>query len=446
MKTRRAFLKLTAAATAATTVSGLGAMRADSSTRNVTLSRIKAVVRREETILRLGGINDNFHISWAADDRQFTSACDGTGWFENPHRAYNSRLWSISGGPSDARFDDVRGYPDLTPPVAVNVPRYYGFGMLALDRRIYQFLSTWNHAVFDSGGMPLPDLRWVGVKLIYSPDSGRTWCNQDGSTPVRWEPWESRSRKSMTFFEEPQEAFSVLSILQMGRNYSANRDGYIYIYSPNGNRDGTMNELVMFRVPRASILDRGAFEYFCGASANGAATWARDINARALVHKFPRGWVNDSATHPGEAPWGWIPSVTYNVPLGLYMMASWGAGCTPDGGWFGKPSYFGLWVASNPWGPWSQVHEEAAWTPDHDAGARAYAPQIAPKWIAADGKSFWLVWSDYQDKPSKDVLQRFGEAWSRAKTQEDVGRLLPQLSRMKPYYQFNTQRVDLVVG
>jgi hypothetical protein len=23
-------------------------------------------------------------------------------------------------------------------------------------------------------------------------------------------------------------------------------------------------------------------------------------------------------------------------------------------------------------------------------------PQIAPKWLAADGKSFWLVWTDFQ--------------------------------------------------
>ena len=96
-------------------------------------------------------------------------------------------------------------------------------------------------------------------------------------------------------------------------------------------------------------------------------------------------------------------------------MANWGMGCAPDGMWFGKPSYLGFWSAPHPWGPWTQIHEEKEWTPAGDKNARAYQPQIASKWIAADGKSFWLVWTDFQF----------------------VG---PQ----RPYYSFNTQKVELV--
>jgi len=29
------------------------------------------------------------------------------------------------------------------------------------------------------------------------------------------------------------------------------------------------------------------------------------------------------------------------------------------------------------------------------ADSAASQPQISPKWIAADGKSFWLVWTDW---------------------------------------------------
>ena len=52
-------------------------------------------------------------------------------------------------------------------------------------------------------------------------------------------------------------------------------------------------------------------------------------------------------------------------------------------------------------------------TPDRDDNARAYQPQIAPQWIAPDGKSFWLVWTDFQVVPGRD----------------------------RPYYAFNAQRV-----
>ena len=62
----------------------------------------------------------------------------------------------------------------------------------------------------------------------------------------------------------------MLSILQMGRNYSANRDGYIYVYGLNGNVDGLMNQLVMFRVPIADMLDRTSYEYFSGWHSSGA--------------------------------------------------------------------------------------------------------------------------------------------------------------------------------
>ena len=217
-------------------------------------------------------------------------------------------------------------------------------------------------------------LRFIGAKPIYSPDNGRTWCNQDGSTPVVWEPWDRRSRDTMVFFEEPQEAFSLLSVLQMGRNYEANRDGYVYLYSPNGNTDGTMNQLVMLRVPKSRLLDRGAYEYFAGVRPDGKGSWSKDIDGRAVVHTFPRGWVNKT-----YFPWAWLPSVTYNAPLGLYMMANWGTGSAADGLWFGKPSYLGSWVSSNPWGQWRQVHEETLWRPNSESAARPYSPQIPPQ-------------------------------------------------------------------
>ena len=73
---------------------------------------------------------------------------------------------------------------------------YYGFGILASGNSIYQFLSTPNRPLIEK------ESRFVGAKLIYSPDLGRTWRNQDGSSPVRWERWEEKSKRNMAFFEE----------------------------------------------------------------------------------------------------------------------------------------------------------------------------------------------------------------------------------------------------
>jgi hypothetical protein len=356
----------------------------------------------------LGGEGDNWHSTWASDDRLLAGLCDGNAspWPGVPRRAFNSRLIAITGDPPKLEFADVPGYPELlVGPGPRNTSRYYGFGILAVGDTIYQFLNTPDRP-FDNNA---PHPRFIGAKLIYSPDNGATWHNQDGSSPVRWEPWEERSQKNMAFFHEPDDAFALLTVLQMGKAYEQNKDGYVYIYAPGGNTEGTMNQLVMCRVPKDRIHERGAYEFFVSRNDNGSANWSGDIAKRGVVHTFPSGWVN-TKIHP----YSWHPSVVYNAPLGLYLMANWGMGCAPDGMWFGKPSYLGFWTAPNPWGPWTQIHEEKEWKPAGQASARAYQPQIASKWIAADGKSFWLVWTDFQFVGSQ-----------------------------RPFYSFNTQKVEL---
>jgi hypothetical protein len=372
--------------------------------------KIVGLRRLEETVARLGGNGDNWHMSWTADDRMVAGLCDGDAqpWPNVPHKSFNSRMISIRGVPPDLEFDDVPGYPELlVGPGPRNVSRYYGFGILALDGAIYQFLSTPDRP-FDSNK---PHPRFIGAKLIYSSDNGATWHNQDGSTPVRWEEWEDRSQRNMAFFEEPGDAFSLLTVLQMGQNYEQNDDGYVYVYAPNGNKEGTMNQLVMARVPKDRILERDAYEFFVARRPDGTADWSGNIAERGVVHTFPAGWVN-TQIHP----YAWHPSVVYNKPLGVYLMANWGMGCDSEGMWFGKPSYLGFWTAPHPWGPWTQIHEETEWMPAGDRNARAYQPQIAPKWIAADGRSFWLVWTDFQVEAGK-----------------------------RPYYSFNTQKVELQI-
>jgi hypothetical protein len=286
----------------------------------------------------------------------------------------------------------------------------------------------------------------VGAKLIYSADNGRTWRNQDGTYPVVWEDWSMQSRERLVFFREPDESFSLLSILQMGCDYTANRDGYVYVYGLNGNVDGLMNELVMFRAPVADLLDRRAYEYFGGRSGDGRARWVKDIESRAVVHAFPRGWVNRTNLSPGDlVVESWVPSVVYNEPLGLYLMTSAGIGCAADGTEFGKPSYLGFWVSKTPWGPWHQIHEEIAWTPGGDSSARAYGPRIAPQWIAKDGRSFWLVWADLRgirafarDESTFDAaLKKAVDAQQRSAVTIEFFR------RYMPRYAFNAQRVDL---
>jgi Domain of unknown function (DUF4185) len=432
MSTRREFLKHSVATAACVSVAN--PVTRATETQHGPTPIIKSVVRRDESIIRYGGNGDVYPLTWGQDGRQFSAWLDGAGWADGGP-LYNTRVFSVSGDPQHAHFEELSGYPQLYP--LGRDPRYYGFGLLALEGRIYQFLNALESTK--------TEWRWTGTKIVYSGDSGRTWQNQDGSAIV-WETYAAQSYKTLLFFKEPHSAFSLVSVLQMGREYGENRDGYVYLYSPNGFTDGLMNQLVLARVPTDKLLQRSAYEFFAGLRDGGAAKWSPDIEARAPVHTFPRGWVNTTSGPDTMVAQSWVPSVTYNAPLGIYMMANWGDGPAADGSWFGKPSYLGFWVAPNPWGPWRQIHEERAWTPASDSAARCYSPQIAPGWIAPDGKSFWLVWTDFKGVvEAGEELTREGIT-DETMTHKDEARVVRFMRERAPYYSFNAQRVDLVLA
>ena len=402
-------------------------------------SKVTGAVRRDNTTLHLGGDGDNWLMTWAADYSQLTGLCDGSCLPGTPDdRLYNSHLYRAIGHPRNLRFEDVPGYPDvlidiLTAADPDNPPaRYYGFAIIAVDGVTYQFMSTFGPADLESGETVHA---FVGVKLIFSPDNGVTWHNQDGSTPVAFPTLAEQSRENLLFFHEPKETFVLLTALQMGRDYSANADGYVYLYAPNGIDEDTTAELAMLRVPKDRIRDRSAYEYFVIRNADGSANWSTDIEKRGASHVFPAGWVNKHAH-----PYSWHPSVAYNEPLGIYLMANWGMATGEDGCWFAAPTYLGFWTSPTPWGPWTQIHEETAWTPHGDQGARCYQPQISPKWIAPDGKSFWLVWTDFQS-PGVDLSTEMVEI---SKTSKNMAEWIQRMMPLRPGYSFSVQKVDLI--
>lgn len=409
---------------------------------------VKAARRLDETIVRLPTIGDGYKTTWTASGRHLTVVNDGAGWISPPDRFFKRSLWTWYGNdPHTLRAQILPGYPateEADEPE--DAPHYHGHGLLAVNGRIYQYLSALDRAEHRPR-------HWTTAKLIHSEDGGITWRNRDGSTPVHYESWDEQAADKFAFFNAPDGCFSLLTILQMGRDYRANTDGYIYVYGPNGNVDGLMNELMLYRVPTGEILDRSAYRFFAGYAADGTARWSEDLAMRRPVHVFPRGWVNSVNLMPGDlVVETWLPSVVYNEPLGVYMMTASGNGVADDGTEFGKASYLGLWVADTPWGPWRQVHEDRAWTPQGDAEARAYSPQIVPGWISSDGKRLWLVWTDLKG------IREISAATSAPEPEGTVTATEPKSAReaaleaneamhgFMPRYGFNAQIIEFEVG
>src|SRR5436853_2248780 len=103
------------------------------------MSKITGIQRLDNTIQPVTGNGDNWHMTWASDDKQYVGLCDGRGWSDLPEytgQMYNTRMYIINGDAPHHTFEFMPGYPDLelighsTSERPLNYSQYYGFGIL----------------------------------------------------------------------------------------------------------------------------------------------------------------------------------------------------------------------------------------------------------------------------------------------------------------------------
>lgn len=326
-----------------------------------------------DSLLRDGCRGDNWCITWADDGHQYTSMDDGSGWRTGAE--YNNRVWRIKGSPERTGEDPftaefLPGYPEY--PYRGG---WYGYGLSSVDGVLYHFVTRTSE---DRWSVP-----FLGAKLIWSADHGATWRRPDGedagNDPFAYGP------DAMFFWkEDPEWAFSQIAFVQCGRDNSAAKDDFVYLYAPNGKQP---HELNLARVPRDRIRERSAYRYFIRYRPDGAPVWSdrEDIRQRGVVHRFPEGW----------GLYSWHPSVVYNEPLDLFLMANGGTERAGDTWMHDRTGSLGFWWSENPWGPWTQFYYADDWHADGPRN-RCYQPKLSPKWIGAGGTELTLIFSDAQ--------------------------------------------------
>jgi hypothetical protein len=174
--------------------------------------------------------------------------------------------------------------------------------------------------------------------------------------------------------------------VQFGKDYAGARDEYVYATFPAGD-DGNSywengDSILLGRVPRYSILDRAAWEFYTGLK-SGEPAWSADDTLAAPIFRYPR--------MTGEN------HVTYNAGLGRYLMGNYGfideegnprpyhQGPWPDSC---LRSQLTLFEAPEPWGPWSLFHRDDDWGTYGD-----YQPIFPTKWMSEDGKTLLMACS-----------------------------------------------------
>jgi hypothetical protein len=149
------------------------------------------------------------------------------------------------------------------------------------------------------------------------------------------------------------------------------------------------DSVIMGRVDKTRARVKSAYQYFAGLNGSGNALWTSNIALRKPVF-----------TARGQS---YRVFVTYNPVLkGYFLLTANGDGL--DSNWqTGHSTHnLGIYEALTPWGAWHTVYDDDHFQPKMNV----FAPQMVSKWISADGRSFYLLYSSQPAGPYRFNVQK----------------------------------------
>lgn len=293
----------------------------------------------KETIVRRAKGSDNWPLTWGDDDFLYAAYGDGNGFEPLVPVKLSLGLAKVTGQPPD--FSGINLRSSSAEQLGDGPRGRKASGLLMVDGVLYLWARNATNA-----------------QLAWSGDHGVTWT---------WSEWRFTN------------SFGCPSFLNFGRNYAGARDNYVYVFSPDS--DGaylTADMIVLARVPRDKIRRPDAYEFLHALDAAGKPRWTRDLAERGSTL---------SAT--GQC---YRVNVTYDAGLKRYLLVmpiprrkSRDETGRIDTRFFGG---LAVYDAPEPWGPWTTAFFTESW--DVGPGDSASFPT---KWMSADGKELYLVFS-----------------------------------------------------
>jgi len=295
------------------------------------------------TLRRLGGGSDNWPVTWADDDHQYTSWGDGTGFgyggTSGPDRV-SLGFGRVEGPVTTYDGINVWGGTDCENPAQFEGKT---FALLCVEGVLYAFVSPGSGAA-----------SFAEARLAYSLDHAATWTLVDWAFTI-------------------DDGFTFPAFLNFGRDYEGARDDYVYAYfieleDPSDIVVQIPGAITLGRVPRDEILLRKSWEFFAGLDEFADPTWSQLVSERQPVFEDPLGV-------------GWSVSVSFNPGIGRYLL------CTEhiESG----VGNLGMFDAAEPWGQWTTVTYVNGW----EGLGNVFHWNFANKWLSEDGRDFALVYS-----------------------------------------------------
>lgn len=289
--------------------------------------------------------SDNWPTTWAEDGNQYTTWGDGGGFDGSNTRG---RV-SIGVGRVEGTRSSYTGYNVNGGYNAENSSSFSSGKSVTIffvDGALYMMVAPQSFGD-NCGGVYCA---YAERQLWKSTDYGAHWSEVTGTA------WRYADGETIGFHQ----------FINMGRAYNAAIDGYVYmtaieIQNPSATQIQAPGELILMRVPRGSIENKSAYEYFSGTPSSPA--WSSNFRDRRPVVTDPEGFARHS--------------ITYIPQLDRFIMLS------PHSG--DDTGNLKVWEAPKPWGPWSLVKEYR-----EDNGTGWNIPGQVQKWYFWDVSSKWI--------------------------------------------------------
>ncbi len=289
----------------------------------------------KETIVRKAKGSDNWPLTWADDDQQYTAYGDGRGFEPYVPKKLGLGFARIEGGPQD--FQGVNIPSPSGEQLGDGIASKKASGILCVEGVLYLWVRNAGNA-----------------QLAWSKDHGKTW---------HWADWKFTT------------GFGCPTFLNFGKNYAGARDEFVYVYSHDADSAYiAADRMVLARVPKRSIAVRDAYEFLCGLDAREHPIWSKEIADRGAVF-----------THKGQC---YRSGITYNSGLKRYLWVQILPGTQGKKADTRFEGGLAIYDSPEPWGPWTTVYFTEKW--DVGPGETASFPS---KWMSSDGKTLHLVFS-----------------------------------------------------
>jgi hypothetical protein len=313
------------------------------------------------THLRLAPGSDNWPITWAGDDAQYTVWGDGGGFGGTNEKGRSSiGVARIEGDWNDFSAINIwGGYQSENS----NEMTGKSYGIISIDGLLYMWIG-----MFETASDQFNETR-----IAVSPDHGASWTLAD---------WNFTRT----------EGVMMPTICNFGKGYAGARDAFVYSYlirfqsyrGPddypdkvewlNVQKPGLID---LARVHRDSLLERDAYQFFAGIK-DGEPVWTGEISGRVPVFENRDGV-------------GWCINVSYNAGLGRYFLTTEHTE-THRGN-------IGVFDAPEPWGPWSTVSYGTNWGKGH-IPLNTFFWNFSNKWSSPDGTEFSLIFCGRKENDS----------------------------------------------